>query len=238
MNFCVYKHTNKNNGKIYVGFTKDVNHRWKYEGKWYSLHNKKFWNDIQKYGWDQFTHEIIEDGLDEATARQREIYYIQKFRNEGKLLYNIHKGGCGGKVWKEHPKGFSGNTHTEKWCKAHSEFLRNPENNPMCNGTVKWDVTHPHPRGFSGHVRTEEEKEKIRQSMLKSNHPLYRKVKIIYPDGTTQEFRSINQVISKFHTSYKLILKIAESGVPYVIPKAASNKDRLKHLEGIKIIIG
>ena len=66
--FCVYKHTSPN-GKSYIGITSmnPPEKRWK-NGKGYS-HNKYFTNAINKYGWDNFTHEIIENNLTEEEAK-------------------------------------------------------------------------------------------------------------------------------------------------------------------------
>lgn len=61
--YFLYKHTNKINGKIYVGQTlKLPEERWKANGKGY-IDNKEFYNDIQKYGWDNFKHEILAENL-------------------------------------------------------------------------------------------------------------------------------------------------------------------------------
>ena len=78
--YVVYKHTNKINKKVYIGITKnrdDPNKRWR-NGMGYS-YNQKFFTDILKYGWDNFTHEILEKDLNETQAIARETFYIKKF---------------------------------------------------------------------------------------------------------------------------------------------------------------
>jgi hypothetical protein len=55
--YIVYKHTNLINNKVYIGITKygdDPNRRWK-NGMGYD-YNKKFFSDIIKFGWDNFSH--------------------------------------------------------------------------------------------------------------------------------------------------------------------------------------
>ena len=60
--YCVYLHTNKINGKVYVGLTSmSPEERWK-NGKGY-CNNSHFKSAIEKYGWDNFEHEIIKRGL-------------------------------------------------------------------------------------------------------------------------------------------------------------------------------
>ena len=75
--YCVYKHTNKFNGKVYIGITSQPpEKRWKngygYEG------NEYFYRAIQKYGWnDGFNHEIIVSGLTKEDACSIEIELIK-----------------------------------------------------------------------------------------------------------------------------------------------------------------
>ena len=64
--WCVYKHTSPS-GKIYIGITcQNPNRRWR-NGEGYKK-NKYFYRAIQKYGWNNFQHEVIEEGLTEKDA--------------------------------------------------------------------------------------------------------------------------------------------------------------------------
>ena len=61
-NYCVYMHTNKINGKRYVGQTcKKPEYRW-VNGKGYKG-SPHFFSAIQKYGWNNFEHQIIAEKL-------------------------------------------------------------------------------------------------------------------------------------------------------------------------------
>lgn len=91
--YIVYKHTNLNNNKIYIGITKygnNPNIRWR-NGMGYET-NKKFFEDILKYGWNNFNHEILEQNLTEIEAIQKERYYI-KLYNSVETGYNNSSGG-------------------------------------------------------------------------------------------------------------------------------------------------
>lgn len=72
--WTVYKHTNKINGKSYIGITsRKPEQRWGKNGINYGSVNKThgcFYDAILKYGWDNFTHDILVEGLsyDEACS--------------------------------------------------------------------------------------------------------------------------------------------------------------------------
>lgn len=93
MSYAVYKHTSPN-GKVYIGITSYRNpaDRW-HNGLGYS-HNKHFTHSIKKYGWDNFTHEILYTGLTKHQAEQKEIKLIAEYqsidRDKG---YNLSLGG-------------------------------------------------------------------------------------------------------------------------------------------------
>lgn len=113
-NWYVYMHTTPS-GMVYIGIShfEDPNIRWK-NGLGYK-HNPHFNNAIQKYGWNNITHEIIEKNLDFETANQREIDYILEYKHLG-ICYNITDGGdghYGQKFTKEHKQKIS-NTLKQK----------------------------------------------------------------------------------------------------------------------------
>ena len=65
--YCVYVHTNKANGKMYVGITSMLP-----EKRWANGHgyrsNVLFYRAIQKYGWESFEHSVLFDGLTREEA--------------------------------------------------------------------------------------------------------------------------------------------------------------------------
>lgn len=60
--FVVYIHKNLINGKVYIGQTSNLSERWRCDGKNY-FNSIKFYNAIKKYGWCNFSHEVIYDNL-------------------------------------------------------------------------------------------------------------------------------------------------------------------------------
>lgn len=102
MSWLIYKHTNKLNGKVYIGQTKQsTTLRWK-NGKGYlrndNHQNSVFSNAILKYGWENFTHEILENNIPtQEEANNREIFWIKHFNSyigfENSNGYNMTLGG-------------------------------------------------------------------------------------------------------------------------------------------------
>lgn len=91
--YTLYKHTSPS-GKAYIGITsKPPSVRWGKDGKNYK-NNAHFWAAIQKYGWENFYHEILAEGLslDEACKLEREQIAALK-SDSPKRGYNIAPGG-------------------------------------------------------------------------------------------------------------------------------------------------
>lgn len=92
-NICgVYKITNKVNGKIYIGSSKDIYKRWKHHvyrlnsGKHVNSYLQNAWN---KYGEDSFIFDI-QEVCDENHIREREQYYIDVYNCCNREIgYNI-----------------------------------------------------------------------------------------------------------------------------------------------------
>lgn len=91
--YCVYKHTNTVNGKVYIGITsKRPEARWE-SGNGYR-HNAYFNNAIEKHGWDVFSHEILYNGLTEEDALNIERKLIFEYDSTNREYgYNIELGG-------------------------------------------------------------------------------------------------------------------------------------------------
>lgn len=105
---CVYKITNKINGKMYIGYTvRALEHRWKQhvtcafnpETKDGS-YNHYLKRAIRRYGVDNFTIEPIEFGSSKEWLQTREKYWIQYYNTfagaPNSNGYNMTTGGDGG----------------------------------------------------------------------------------------------------------------------------------------------
>ena len=80
-NYCVYKHTNLTNQKVYIGITSQkISHRWGHEGHNYNQ-QPKFFNAIQKYGWENFSHEVLYDNLTKEQAIELEAKLIAEYNS-------------------------------------------------------------------------------------------------------------------------------------------------------------
>ena len=98
--YCVYVHENQINGKVYVGMTCCPEKRFAGKGSNYKQffrgRKSKFGLAIEKYGWDNFTHEIIWDNLTINEARRMERHLIDFYSaTDPQYGYNSNQGGAG-----------------------------------------------------------------------------------------------------------------------------------------------
>lgn len=92
-NYIVYIHTNKTDGKRYVGITsQSPNRRWRNGNGYYE--NKHFYRAICRDGWENFTHEIVLAGVSKAEACEKEKELIAFYKtNDDQYGYNKSTGG-------------------------------------------------------------------------------------------------------------------------------------------------
>ena len=89
--YTVYIHISPSNKK-YIGITsQNVKKRWQ-NGYGYKT-NKYFWRAIQKYGWDNFEHEILFENLTVDEAKEKEIELIKLYNTYRPNGYNLTFGG-------------------------------------------------------------------------------------------------------------------------------------------------
>ena len=163
----IYKITNIQNGKIYIGqtsnFSKRFNeHRLSLNKKiHHSKHLQRAWD---KYGEENFKFEILEIVDDTLILDEREQYYLDIFeswnRNKG---YNIAR---------DASAPGRGSRHTKKW-KLEASKRTSGENNPMYGRerTSEWKRQHSIRMSgknspFYGKHHTDKAKKKIRNGNL------------------------------------------------------------------------
>ena len=154
--YTVYQHKNKINGKIYIGITmQKPEQRWRHgEGYKSSPH---FYAAIQKYGWDNFEHNILFQNLtkEEACAKEQELIakYNSMDRNFG---YNSTSGG----------EIFIMNEETKQ--KISQSMIGNKNNlNHPCSEEKKKKIS----EAQKGRPLTEEHKQKLSQAAKNRHTP-------------------------------------------------------------------
>lgn len=121
MSYTIYLHTFPNN-KYYVGITSvSVNERW-LNGNGY-VKQPYIFKAIQKYGWNNIKHEILEIVNTKKEAEERERYYITEIyhSNNKKYGYNNTNGG-----------NYNG-MHTEETKEKISNKLKGKVGHPISN---------------------------------------------------------------------------------------------------------
>jgi len=146
--YVVYKHISPD-GKIYIGITRrNVIERWGENGEGYKG-NLHFWRAIQKYGWNNFQHEILYSDLCKEDACRIEIELIRKFNaNNFEYGYNICAGG----------EGRLDSHQSDETKQKISEAVTNQWKDP--------EIRNRRIQGAKGRIVSEETKEKIRNSQI------------------------------------------------------------------------
>lgn len=159
-NYYVYKHTSPS-GKIYIGITQQKpSKRWG-NGLNYD-YNTHFFNAIKKYGWENFTHEIIYEGIsrEEALKREKELiqYYDSSNQEKG---YNISPGGYA--LGEETVAKIKETRERKGTNKKESVRMKQRWADPeLRESTIK---------NMRGKIRSDESRERYRQATLRRGSP-------------------------------------------------------------------
>jgi group I intron endonuclease len=215
MPFYIYKITNKINGKIYIGKSKNPVNRFK-RHLYVSVHPNAGPNQFQpihaalaKYGEKNFSLEIIDECMMEDEIFEKEIYWIAfhksnmtKYPDNG---YNLTDGGEG-------PSGLSPSNETKnKISKANSG-----KNNGMYNKSHTFEAKQKMSDFQSNRIRqplSDEHKQKNRNAALRQDFsyriPQETKKQIIsmYASGNYTK----KQLANYFNLKYNSVVKIIRS---------------------------
>lgn len=171
----VYLHRNKINGKVYVGITSDVRRRWRGDGLYYKG-NEHFYRAIQKYGWSNFEHAVLFEGLTRDEACEKEVELIALYNaTDPNFGYNKSAGGektTLGLKFSEYTKRLIG--------KKAKERLSSPEKHPMFGKHFSKESRAKMSKAHKGKVLTEEHRAHIskaqRGKFAGAENPMAKKV--------------------------------------------------------------
>ena len=212
----IYRHwiiNDKNITKSYVGqvLDKPPEKRWDKHGNGYRS-QKKFYNAIKKYGWDNFNHEIllvIRCEIEEEIwfwLDEWECYYIEKYDS----FYNGYNNTLGG-------KGVRGYKHPDEVKRKLSELVKGDKNyfhthiyrgkDNHFYGKFHTNETKKHLSDLNiGKKATEETKKKMSEShkgIFKGDkHPLYGKYGKESPNYGRKNTEETKEKISESRREY------------------------------------
>lgn len=173
--FYVYKITNKQNNKIYIGKTNNIKIRWTHH-KYNAItkgESSYFYNAIRKYGEDNFLIEIIENCVDEDVALAQEIYWIATLKsNDRDIGYNLTNGG----------DGVSGLIHNEE--------SKQKQREKMIGRKLSEEHKKKISEGNLGKIISDEVKNKISQANSGSNNGMFGKSPTLETRNKLSEFQS------------------------------------------------
>jgi group I intron endonuclease len=126
----IYKMTSPSN-KIYIGQTRDLIKRKSYYRTLSRNTQPAIYNSLQKYGFESHNFEIIETLPEDSSQdllNEREIYYINHYKNNGYKMLNVKEGGSNGKLPQESIEKIrlanTGRKHNEETKRKHSEAAK------------------------------------------------------------------------------------------------------------------
>ena len=189
--YFVYRHTSPSGG-VYIGITTNPKLRFSQNGEKYKGCHI-FYNAIQKYGWDNFNHEILFEGLTKSEADKKEKELIAFYKNSG-ISYNIAEGGAGTPIkWSDESRRKQ-SERRKKYCqipevkeKLIKQLRRaklsedgrrriseanSGERNAMYGKPRSKEVREKISSKLKGRNLPDEVKEKIKEYLRKNGHPM------------------------------------------------------------------
>jgi group I intron endonuclease len=120
-NYLIYKHTSPS-GKSYIGLTNDYDRRCNEHQRVPAC--RAFHSAIKKYGWDNFTHTIVDSGLSLAVANELEEFLIEELNTLAPNGYNLQTGGTSRLLCEETKTKMSEANRGKPKSEAHKQTIR------------------------------------------------------------------------------------------------------------------
>ena len=164
--YFVYVHVNKINGKKYYGQTcaPTPEQRFHKDGSGY-IRSPYFWSAIQKYGWDNFEHIILHEGLTKDEADNLEKFYIKQDDTMNPLHgYNRTKGGDGYSLGKDsYSKEYSKQNHRRRYETNREEIIKK-------NTQYNKDRGEIHKQYLHDYIQTHKEQKRASNKKYEETH--------------------------------------------------------------------
>ena len=123
--YKVYVWTNNVNRKRYVGTTGMTMEKRAGANGYYYQGSPRFYSAIQKYGFDNFSYEILADNLTKEEAAELETKYIKEFDTMNpEVGYNLQEGGFPDRVPKSNGTRVQRISNTLKQQRSSSEYRK------------------------------------------------------------------------------------------------------------------
>lgn len=215
--YLIYKYTSPS-GKSYIGQTNDIVRRRSQHRTTNGCPHLK--RAIDKYGYDNFIFEILEESLTIEEANTKEEYYIDKYSSLAPNGYNLHTGGLNhsvSEITRERLRISSSGENNPNFGKKHSDETKAKIGLSSKNRTP-WMVGKSHSEesiekmriSSTGKYHTEETKLKIKNATTGENHPLFgttrsedtkaklreknsRAYVITFPNGNVETIKNMKQ---------------------------------------------
>ena len=208
--YTVYQHKNKINGKVYIGITSQIpTQRWGANGKNYRS-SPHFYSAIQKYGWDNFEHNILLENLSKEDACTKEQELIKKFNTMDKR-FGYNQTSCGecfelsAEARIKKSKAMIGNKNgLGKPCsKEKADKIRNAQKGRHLSDEHKKKLSES---AKKRHTPCSEDKRKT----LQNSHP---NMKMIYCEETNTIYKSVQECARQLDIYATNISKVCQGKI-------------------------
>lgn len=230
--YTVYMHTNKINGKRYIGITcNKPEDRWGSEGAGYlrkqpngKYSQPLFARAILKYGWESFETTLLFEGLSEAEAKSKEIELIASYHTYSKdpecWGYNNTPGGDGNRIYDSIEEAEAANkAKCRRWYEEHHQYCIDKANKYKQDNLEK--VTEQRAKRYRDN--REQYLEQYRKRYAKNKEAELADKKVYYAKNRQQILDNKREYLSLVTT---LRAQVRDLDAKY--PNVISDEDRVK----------